>query len=256
MRAQAAAEAFSLRLRTQHWLREDSADADLCSHGSFAISIGGVVVAEGNEDYGVSETALALLRTLEREHDAAAPAGARSRVAERPVFHGCGTILMLGCPIGVDWSVRHEADLIRLNHVTVQPTTNERDAVILADAQATVAVAHYRAEVLSFAEEARAYFRESTPKVFQDDFGRQQHVAFWREFDDIIDRHRAVQPDKQHGSMAPGSPNLDSRPALPPEAAWTRLRAPTPVADEQGPAGCTFPGTPPSPGGSVTERRS
>jgi hypothetical protein len=40
---------------------------DLCSHGGIRLTIGGQVIALGEDDdeYGISESALALLRTLE-----------------------------------------------------------------------------------------------------------------------------------------------------------------------------------------------
>jgi len=174
---------FALRLISQKWLRDDFSQRDLCSHGKLRLEIGGQVLADGSEDLGISETALALLRTLERDHTTSSP------VAERLVFHGCGTMLMMGCPIGVNWSVRHDGSAIQLDDVAVYPTTNERDVIALPDVAITLTLAEYRAQVLPFAEAARTFFLAAEPKTFDDDFGHERHVDFWGEFDDILDRH-------------------------------------------------------------------
>jgi hypothetical protein len=82
---------FALEILEQGWLEGASAERDLCSHGRLRLVIAGLTIADEHE-----------------RSRSAADAGIRSRrehpVAERLIFHGCGAILMMGCPIGIDWS--------------------------------------------------------------------------------------------------------------------------------------------------------
>jgi hypothetical protein len=70
-------ELFTIEVLEQRWLDDDGAEYDLYSHGRFRVQIGGCTLADGSEQYGISESALALLRTLEADH------GRHGRVAER-----------------------------------------------------------------------------------------------------------------------------------------------------------------------------
>ncbi len=173
---------FSIELIEQHWISGD-ATQDVCSHGSLALSIGGVQLADGTEDYGVSETALALLRTLDHDHTPESP------VADRLVPHGCGTILMMGCPIGINWVVRHKGDVVVLSDAVVHPSPKESESIGYPDATTTVCLDEYRARVLAFAKSAQALFSDASPKSFEDDFDRDQYRRFWEEFDTIVERH-------------------------------------------------------------------
>jgi lactoylglutathione lyase len=107
------AAGFEITITKQGWLDPAAADHDLCSHGDVRLAIGDQMIApsDGGGDYGISKAALALLRTLHSDHSPEHP------VAERLVPHGCGTILMMGCPIGIDWSVSHSAGRVRITDV-------------------------------------------------------------------------------------------------------------------------------------------
>ena len=141
--------------------------------------IGGQQITSGNEDYGVSESALALLRTLERNHSAAEP------VAQMLVFHGCGTMLMMGCPIGVDWDVAHAGDSVRISKVARYDGTSDDDSVRFPNLSVELPVTEYRDQVLAFAREAKKPFA-GIIKTFADDFDRQQYDDFWREYDALL----------------------------------------------------------------------
>ncbi len=57
--------AFELVITEQHWIGE----ADLSSHGGVRAVIGGLLVTDADDDYGIAQSALQLLRTLERDHE-------------------------------------------------------------------------------------------------------------------------------------------------------------------------------------------
>ena len=170
---------FQITILEQSWLPGATAEEDLCSHGRIGLRIGGQQITSGKEDFGISESALALLRTLQRDHSAAEP------VAQMLIFHGCGTMLMMGCPIGVDWNLRHVADRVRVSKVVRFDGTGESDAITFPNLVVDLSETEYRDQVLAFAREAKKPFTEIV-KTFADDFDRQQYADFWREYDALL----------------------------------------------------------------------
>jgi hypothetical protein len=178
--------AFEIEITKQGWLGPPQ--ADLCSHGDLRLTIGGEIIAAGDggeNEYGISESALALLRTLESDHSREHP------VAERLVFHGCGLILMMGCPIGIDWSVVHADGQVLLTDIVKYTSTSESDALRFHDLAVRLPEDSYRAEVIRFAKRAKAFF-EGVAKDFDDDYARAQHLEFWDEFNARLERDVAA----------------------------------------------------------------
>jgi hypothetical protein len=172
-------DGFRIEVLDQGWLIPSDPDGDLCSHGRLRLTVGGVVVVGGDESFGISESALALLRTLEAGHAPQAP------VADRMIFHGCGTILMTGCPIGADFTVRHHAGIVSIGNVVRYDTTKDDEGVRFPGLDVQIGAAAYRSEVLGFALKARDLFRGAV-KRFADDFDAAQYRAFWSEFDQML----------------------------------------------------------------------
>ena len=170
---------FEIEILEQGWLGSEDTEYDLCSHGKLRLVIGGQVISSGDKRYGISESALALLRTLSSNHSKAHP------VAERLVFHGCGTLLMMGCPIGIDWNVTHTQEGVRLNNIIKFDTTNEEQGTKYNGLDALLTEEDYRRRVFQFATKARQLFQES-PRSYYDDFDRQQFETFWAEYDALL----------------------------------------------------------------------
>ena len=181
---------IEILITQQGWLGENDPDldydpalVDLCSHGGIRLTIGGQVIALGDDDYeyGISESALALLRTLESDHSP------DRRVAERLIFHGCGNILMMGCEVGIDWSISHVDGWVRIDDVIRYDTVDETEAVRFPTVTAELSEDEYRLHVVAFAERAKEPF-EKVAKKPADDFGQEQHEEFWEEFDARLSR--------------------------------------------------------------------
>jgi hypothetical protein len=176
---------FQIEIASQGWLPSapgyDPLAQDLCTHGQIDLVIGGEVIAAsgGDVSYGISEAALALLRTLSAEHSP------RTRVADRLIPHGCGTILMMGCPIGIDWSVAHVGAAVRLDDVVRYETTHDGDAIRLPGLSVVVSRDDYRDEVVSFASKAKEPFA-GVEKVFSDEFDQDQYESFWDEYERLL----------------------------------------------------------------------
>ena len=174
---------FEIELLEQHWLGGDPTSADKCSHGRLRVSIGGHEVSDASEDnYGISTSALALLRTLESNHTCEDPR------AHRLVQHGCGAILMMTCPVGIDWSVRHDSGFADLFNAVTYPSVNEADAIRHLEAVARLPVSEYRDVVVRLADAVEAFFQSQPPRAFDNSFDQQDYDQFWAEFRSILKR--------------------------------------------------------------------
>jgi hypothetical protein len=166
---------FRIDLLEHGWLDGCEATSDPCSHGRLRIVIAGTTVADGKPELGISESALGLLRTLDDDRHG-------SQEQERLIMHGCGLILMMGCPIGIDWDVEHAAQVVRVRNVVVCDGTgaeDERELNVSADVPASL----YCEQVVALAKTVKRFFAASADKVLADPVDRQVYAEFWREFD-------------------------------------------------------------------------
>ena len=186
---------FHIEIVKQGWIASDDPDFDvathdLCTHGDIRLTIGGQVIAVGDGDgqYGISEAALGLLRTL--ESDRRDTSG--QQPPDRLVPHGCGTILMMGCPIGIDWTVTHLEGRVRIADVVRYDSTGEGPpAVRFPGLVVEIPLTAYRDEIKSFAQQAKQPF-EGIEKSFYDDVDRQDYLDFWEEYQRLLDRAIAI----------------------------------------------------------------
>jgi hypothetical protein len=175
-------EAFQIELLDQGWLNSSDPDDELCSHGHLRLVIGGQEVIGGEESYGISQSALAMLRTLAADHTREEP------VAQQMVFHGCGTMLMMGCPVGADFSVHHRNGRVTIRDAVRYDTTNEAQATRFPSLEVELPEAEYRDQIVGFALRARELFAGTVKRV-EDDFDAEQYRDFWAEFNKILGNH-------------------------------------------------------------------
>jgi len=172
---------FEIAITRQGWIDggPDSERADLCSHGDIRLVIGGRVVARGtgSREYTISTSALALLRTLESDHESGEP-------IQQLILH-CGMLLMTSCPIGIDWSVRHTEGRVELSNLLLCEEIGSVEE--FPGLAASVTEDRYRREVIAFAKKAKELFANAE-KIFPDELERQLYDEFWREYDARLDR--------------------------------------------------------------------
>jgi len=199
---------FHIEIVTQEWLapnRPGAEDNDLCTHGDIRLVIGGQTIApgDGRGEYGISEAALGLLRTItsNRESPLRGTRGlhwsrrylpTRSRGTreeaqprERLIPHGCGLILMMGCPIGIDWAVEHVGGRVRISEVFRCDDVGTTAVKENPDVAVEVPSEEYRDEIVAFARCAKEPF-EGVTKSLDDDFDRRMFVEFWEEYDGLL----------------------------------------------------------------------
>jgi hypothetical protein len=175
---------FEIVITSQGWISDEPSSEldDLCSHGNLRVVIDGCVVVpgDGDDNYTISTSALALLRTVESDHTAARPG------ADSLIMH-CGQLLMASCPIGIDWQVTHSDGHVRLADVVRYDETDVRTATRFPGLVAELSEAEYRQEVAAFAISAKQPFA-GIEKRFHEDFDRQDYEEFWAEYDERLDR--------------------------------------------------------------------
>jgi hypothetical protein len=161
---------FTIHVTNLHWLPGSEEDEDLCLHGHAVAVIGGERL---EFDATVSATALYLLKSTREDH---------IRGAGLQMLPCCGHFLIanedltrveiVGCDYGIDWSVLHEGDGVRL--------------VTESGGNVWVSMADYRRTVFAFADEIEQFYTESKPKKMpHDEFERNGYLAFWKEWKEL-----------------------------------------------------------------------
>lgn len=159
---------FKIDAKNLCWINSSPDDSkDLCLHGHAIACIGNETL---EYDATVSATALYLLKSLTQNH---------IMHAEIQMLPCCGFFLMpdenmenvtiSGCPNGIDWSVIHEKNDVRL---------------ILENGKETIVPLHaYEQQVFQFADKIEAFYESCSPKIMpKDSYDRDSYLTFWNEW--------------------------------------------------------------------------
>ncbi len=160
---------FSINADDLCWIGGDKDDPeDLCLHGHAVAVIGDRKL---EYDATVSATVLYLLKSLTEDHiinqdNQMLPCCGFSYA---PIDSKWKNIWIVGCPNGIDWSVIHEGDSVRL--------------VLDDGTEEVIPMDEYRKEVFRFADEIEDFYHSCSPKVLpEDDYDRNGYIAFWNEW--------------------------------------------------------------------------
>lgn len=173
-------ESFRLEILTQSWLVGDYDDAyDTCSHGRIRATIDGTIVTDVEAEYGISQSARELLSSLDGlTSNGVAP--------EFLLCHGCGYPFSAGCSnLGTTWTVD------RQGHDVIIRDVRHYDALKggkTFDLERRLPYTSYATEVVRFANTAKAFYFAAKPRLLFDPEELPFHVAWWREFDDRLER--------------------------------------------------------------------
>jgi hypothetical protein len=169
---------FRISIINQGWISPEDDKKDICSHGSIRLIIGGTEISSGDTNYGISQSALALLRTLKTNHVNT------HRVCDRLILHGCSLLLMMSCPIGIDWDVEYFNNEVIINNVRKYDTTSENNHKRY-DIEVRLSIRKYREQVIDFAKKAKEIFVVS-PRLLDNKDDIRQHIIFWSEYDNLL----------------------------------------------------------------------
>jgi hypothetical protein len=174
---------FSIKILNQNWLdSEDLSNTDLCSHGEFEIIIDNQVIVSQNDklDWTISTSVLSLLRSIEPYNHA------EERYCEK-ILH-CGQLLMLSCPICIDWDLIHEDETVTLKNVHKQFSVNTEDIVYFKEINIKIDRKAYAKEILKVAEEVKQFFDNQPKRILYDEWESSFWETFWSEFNDLFDK--------------------------------------------------------------------
>ena len=160
---------FSINATNLRWINGKKDDAeDLCLHGHAVANIGNEVY---EYDATVSATALYLLKSISENHIIHNDIQILPCCGFSMWLKNDGTedVFICGCPNGVDWSIIHEKEIIKLI------TETGSETLIMPD--------EYKKEVFKFADLIEDFYENSTPKILpKDDLDREGYIAFWKEW--------------------------------------------------------------------------
>jgi hypothetical protein len=173
-------EPFRLEILSQRWSVGDYDDAyDTCSHGTIRATIDGTIVTDVEAEYGISQSARELLGSLDgRPPDGVAP--------EFLLCHACGYPFSAGCSnFGTSWTVERVADDVIIRNVRHYDALKGGKTY---DLETRLPYRSYATEIVRFAETAKAFYFAAKPRLVFDAEELPFHLAWWREFDDRLER--------------------------------------------------------------------
>lgn len=175
---------FKLDIVDQHWIdRDPNNTTDVCSHGSFLLSINGQSILSREDDiddWTTSTSVLRLLKTIDDDFLENRDVGI--------ILH-CGMLEMISCPISLDWQLWHYKGKIFIKDIKKYLTTNEVEVIEYPEIIAAIPEDEYRNEVLKVALQVKSFFATSKPRQYFDHEERLDNIRFWKEFDSLILKH-------------------------------------------------------------------
>lgn len=163
---------FEINILDLYWINGAKNDPkDLCLHGIVDVIIGDEVIAD-KYDCTVSSTGLYLLKSLEEDH--------LKDKSLNQMLPCCGFFIIpndvdeyveiSGCPNGIDWSVVHEENFVKL--ITEKGT------------EVSIDISLYKEIVFYFADKIQFFYNKCEKKIIpEDEFDKKGYLAFWREWD-------------------------------------------------------------------------
>ena len=158
---------FKIDVENLHWMSSMDENVDLCAHGHAKAQIGEEIF---EYDATVSATALFLLKSIQEDHiiykdNQMLPCCGFFYIADEKLEN----VAISGCPNGIDWTVLHEGENIRL--------------ITELEQEESVSLEEYREEVFRFADKVEAFYKVSLPqKIPEDEFGKNGYITFWNEW--------------------------------------------------------------------------
>jgi hypothetical protein len=168
---------FRLTASDFHWASSKADDPDdLCLHGRAEALIGGECIVF--DDTNLTAASLMLLRTLHEDHTVVDGDNQLFPHCGHAVFadpENPGRVVIICCPKGVDWNVRHDPD----NPDFVVITTHKYCDTFVDRVE-------YKRQVREFAASVKNFYSNSIVKHDpNDEAQRQGWAAFRQEWNDL-----------------------------------------------------------------------
>lgn len=158
---------FKITIENLEWIdgKEDNPD-DLCLHGDAVAKIGEEIF---RYNATVSATALYLLKTLTQDHimnedNQMLPCCGHFMIPDNDLTN----VDICGCPNGIDWTVLHDKDRIKI--------------ITESGRETTIHMEEYQKEVFRFADKIEDFYNKCSPKNLSNEYDRDCYYAFWNEW--------------------------------------------------------------------------
>ncbi len=185
---------FHIEIYNIRWINEGNNEQDYCSHADIKLLIDNIEIDDPSDDtdpWCISTASLHLLRSThenvlytDEEHHAdqhMIPHCGHAIVGDNPPIFAYGT-----CPIGINWSVQHNNDSIRLFDVKASWSISGEICRFPIDIQ--LAWDEYAAPICNLALAVKRFHDSAAPKVFNNEEDKQGVSSFWQEYNDLLDK--------------------------------------------------------------------
>lgn len=169
---------FELKILTQNWISNRFKKTDLCSHGKLELIIGNKTIISERDDieWTINTSILKFLRCIESDH-----------LAKRDfdiILH-CGELLMLSCPIGIYFDLKHENDMVVINNIKKQFGVGESEYELMSEIEVKISKIEFAKKIIREAKVIKNFFN-AQPKIIEDKRDMFIYTEFWREFDELL----------------------------------------------------------------------
>lgn len=172
---------IELRILDQYWIsKEENDTADLCSHGLISLKFNDVEISnEHDNDWTISTSGLAFLRSINNDHQVG---------VEAPMIPHCGALGLIGCPICIDWTIKHNDNSIRISDIRKYTSTSTASYKKF-DLELIIDRKKYIREVVRYCDVIKDFFKNQV-KIFESNYDKEEWISFWAEFDNLLDKSR------------------------------------------------------------------
>jgi hypothetical protein len=168
---------FNIKILSHEWISNENTETDLCSHGKLELTIGEeIILNESDGDWTISTSVLQLLRCIEPNPD--------TETDFNPIMC-CGMLLMLGCPIGLYFDLKHKNGKIVIRNIKKQYGTNDNEHVLYPKIVAEINTSDFAINILNLAKEVKSFFNNEPKKNLDDDMDKELWFEFWNEFNEL-----------------------------------------------------------------------
>ena len=170
---------FNIKILSHEWISNEDTESDLCSHGKLELTIGKEkILSESDGDWTISTSVLQLLRCIEPNPN--------TEKDFNPIMC-CGMLLMIGCPIGLYFDLKHQNDKILIRNIIKQYGTSDNEQIIYPNIVAEINKKDFALNILSLAKEVKLFFKNEPKKNIDDDMDKELWTKFWEEFNELYE---------------------------------------------------------------------
>ena len=172
-------DVFNIKILTHEWISNKNSESDLCSHGKFELTIGKEkILNESDGNWTISTSVLQLLRCIE--------SNPKTEINFNPIMC-CGMLLMLGCPIGIYFDLKHQNGKILIKNIIKQFGTNDEEQILYPNIKVEINKEDFAKNILCLAKEVKMFFNNEPKKNIEDEIDKKLWAEFWAEFNELYE---------------------------------------------------------------------